>query len=357
MMLPESRRSKESNYFLERDKQKRFTLAAQLQREARIQAAFQRRQPVPQPPELIPQRSRARRPTLRKSLKALTVQLFLFEQTLESPESLPLSDFLAVSLPAGKRCLLALSPEGALMISRKECCVTILSSVCQEEYSVLDCIYEAERGFSVLDVLVWQQNLILHLPAEKRLELAQDIAKAGVNAAGVRLALTEVRAGPSYADYGPGVLFYHRQGLYQMSLARTIFKWKHPKTKNRLREYAVLKVVDRTDMITFDGKLVGKLPPGELVGSSCLVKFSVMGGQGEYGGKAVGHSRPDTFAKVVLHYCLNQRNELLPPEAATVLTPAVDLDLYPEEQSSDLEKLSSFRRNLPYIHMTHQDSA
>lgn len=357
MMLPESRRNKESNYFLERDKHKRFALATQLQREARVQAAFQHRKPIPQALDLLPQRSRARRPTLRKSLKALTVQLFLFEQALVSPEALPLAEFLAVSVPMGKRCLLALSHEGVLMISRKDYCVAILSSMCQEDYSVLDCVYDPERGFVVLDVLVWQQTVLLHQSAEKRLELAHEIARQGVNVAGIRLTTAEVYPGPNFVDYGSGVIFYHRQGLYQMNIARTIFKWKNRDSSCRLREFAVLRVVDRTDLVTFEGKLVCKLPPGELLAANCLVKFSVANGQGEYLGKAPGFSRADTYAKVVLHYCLNQRSEMLPPEAASVLSPTVDLDLDPEEQASDLEKLSSFNRNLPYIHMTQQDSA
>ena len=347
-------RNKDAAYFIERDRQKRFKLAAQRQREARTQAALNNRQSVPVP-EPLPQRCRARRPTLRKSLKALTVQLFLFERTLEHPLTHP--EFLSVELPLGKRCLLALSMEGALMITRKDCVVTVISSTGSDEYSVLDCVYESDQGFVVIDVLVWQGSNVLHQAAEQRLAFAQEIAQTGCATYGVKLSPARIGPASDYANQGQSVLFYHRQGVYQMSLARTVFKWKPPEKHRRLKEFTVLRVVERTELETYEGKSVGHMDSSEQVGSNMLVKYSVKTGTAQFLGRAPGFNRPDTLAKFVLHFSLNQQLSQLQLDATGVLQADFDLDSYPDEQTTELEKLSAFRRNLPYIHMTHQDSA
>ena len=355
-MTPETRNNvKDAAYYLERDRQKRFALATQRQREARIQSALLRRQPVTISEPILPPRCRARRPTLRKSLKALTVQLFLYERPLEQPLAQP--EFLSVTIPLGRRCLLALSQEGALMITRKDCSVTLISSTGRDEYSVLDCVYEAERGFVVIDVLVWQGSNMLHHPAEQRLAFAQELALQGCSTCGVRLLPAQICPAAEYKDQGKGVLFYHRQGVYQMAIARTVFKWKHPDLRKRLREFVVLRVVHKTELETYEGKSVGKVDSGEPLGSNLLVKYSVKDGTAQFLGRAPGFARPDTLAKYVLHFALNQQLEQLQPDASAVLMPAFDLDSWPEEQAEELEKLSAFQRNLPYIHMTHQDSA
>jgi len=354
--MPETRNNaKDAAYYLERDRQKRFTLATQRQREARIQSALLKRQPVPFPEPPLPQRCRTRRPTLRKSLKALTVQLFLYERTLDQPLALP--DFISVAVPLGKRCLLALSQEGALMINRKDCSVSVVSSIGRDEYSVLDCVYDPEAGFTVLDVLVWQGSNLLHHPAERRLTLAQEIALQGCATCGVRLLPALVRLATECQDLGRGVLFYHRLGVYQMAIARTVFKWKNPEMRKRLRDFVVLRVVQRTELETYEGKTVGQVDSGEPLGSNLLVKYSVKDGTAQYLGRAPGFSRPDTLAKYVLHFALNQQLGQLQPDAASVLLPVFDLDNCPEEQAAEVEKLSAFQRNLPFIHMTHQDSA
>jgi len=222
---------------------------------------------------------------------------------------------------------------------------------------VLDCVYEAEAGFVVLDVLVWQGSNVLHLPAERRLTLAQEITLQGCSTCGVRLLPAQISPANEYKDQGKGVIFYHRQGVYQMAIARTVFKWKSPDLRRRLREFVVLRVVQRTELETYEGKIVGKVDSGEPLGSNLLVKYSVKDGTAQYLGRAPGFSRPDTLAKFVLHFALNQQLAQLQAEASSVLVPSFDLDSFPEEQAAEVEKLSAFHRNLPYIHMTHQDSA